>query len=92
MHEVQKNIPMPKVTRDPPRRKYPFDEMEVGDMFFVPGKDRNTLTAHVSTTGKMLGRKFTTRLTYMVETTRGWKQAKPDTEGAIQGVGVWRVK
>lgn len=93
MHEVQKNIPMPKVakTSPPARRKYPFEDMAVGDMFFVPNKTRNTLTTHVSTVGKSLNRKFTTRLTYMVESLDGWTQATKDTPNAIQGIGVWRV-
>jgi hypothetical protein len=94
MHEVQRNVPVPKPTKPtaPVRRKYPFEEMSVGDMFFVPGKTKNTLTTHTSTVGKKLGRKFITRLTHMVETLDGWKQAGPDDENAIQGVGVWRIE
>lgn len=94
MHEVQKNIPVPKVIKanPSPRRKYPFEDMEVGDMFFVPGKTKNTLTTHASTVGKNLGRKFITRLTYMVETVEGWSQAEPDAKNAIQGIGVWRTE
>lgn len=94
MHEVQKNVPVPKVVKPeaPKRRKYPFEDMAVGDMFFVPGKAKNTLTTHTSTVGKKLGRKFITRLTYMVETLEGWQQAGPDDEGAIQGIGVWRTE
>lgn len=94
MHEVQKNVPVPKVTKadGPKRRKYPFEDMAVGDMFFVPGKTKNTLTTHCSTVGKKLGRKFITRLTYMVETLEGWEQAEPTVDGAIQGIGVWRTE
>lgn len=94
MHDVQKNIPVPKVNKaNPPiRKKYPFETMEIGDMFFVPGKSRNTLTTHTSTMGKALGKKFATRLTHMVETLEGWQQAAPGDDGAVQGVGVWRVK
>lgn len=93
MHEVQKNVPVPKVLKASAavRRKYPFEDMEVGDMFFVPGKNKNTLTTHASTVGKSLKRKFITRLTHMTETVEGWKQATPDTPGAIQGIGVWRT-
>lgn len=94
MHEVQKNIPIPKVMKVTPstRRKYPFEDMEVGDMFFVPGKSKNTLTTHASTVGKALGRKFITRLTHMVETVEGWQQASADAKNAIQGIGVWRTE
>lgn len=93
MHEVQKNIPIPKVIKTNPtaRRKYPFEDMDVGDMFFVPGKAKNTLTTHASTVGKNLGRKFITRLTHMVETVEGWEQSSPDNPSAIQGIGVWRT-
>lgn len=94
MHEVLKNVPIPKTVRmiAPVRRKYPFDDMEVGDMFFVPNKSKNTLATHASTVGKALGRKFVTRLTYMVETPDGWEQANPTDLDAVQGVGVWRTQ
>jgi len=94
MHEVQKDVPIPKTIRTAPpaRRKYPFDKMEVGDMFFVPDKTKNTLATHASTTGKKLGRKFVTRLVFMKEGLDGWTPCEQDEEGAVQGVGVWRVE
>lgn len=94
MFPVQRNVPLPKAARVARRgrRKYPFETMEVGDMFFVPNRSRNTMTPHVSAEGKALGRKFATRLVHMVETKRGWVIAKEDTAGAVQGVGVWRVE
>lgn len=93
MKEVHKDIPVPKPIKVMPaaKRKYPYETMEIGDMFFVPGKSTNTLMSHASTTGKKLGRKFATRLTYMVESLDGWKPATPDTPNAVQGVGVWRT-
>lgn len=96
MHDIQKNVPVPKPTREapPPRRKYPFDELEVNDMFFVSGRDKNTLTTHVSMVGRKLKRKFVTRLTKMVETRTGWRPCKTpaDEKNAVQGIGVWRVE
>ena len=95
MFPIQQNTPMPKTLRAVPatNRKYPFASMAVGDMFFVPGKTRNTLTTHASTMGKALGRKFTTRLVYMIETKQGWVSAEtPNDKGAVLGVGVWRTK
>jgi len=92
MHEVQRNVPIPKVAKTEGRRKYPFESMAVGDMFFVPGKTKNTLTAITSTAGRKLKRKFTTRLCYMAETRDGWKQVPSSAKGATIGVGVWRVK
>ncbi len=94
MHEVQKNIPIPRAMRPsaPARRKYPFETMDVGDMFFVPGKAKNTLATHVSTVGAQLGRKYGTRVLYMRETIEGWKPCEPDEDGAVIGVGVWRTE
>lgn len=95
MYEVKKNVPQPKVFRAqrPARRKYPFEEMSVGDMFFVPNKTRNTLATHVSTTGKALGRKFATRLVTMRQTRdAGWELCEPNDPAAVTGIGVWRTE
>lgn len=94
MLPIQRNIPLPKTLRvtPSPRRKYSFEDMNVGDMFFVPNKTKNTLATHASTVGKALGRKFVTRLTYMAQSRKGWAQATPETPGAVLGVGVWRMK
>jgi hypothetical protein len=65
MYELQDNIPLPPPVRRPRqagRRKYPFEDMEVGSFFFVEGKTKNTLGTHVTTVGKELGKKFSTRL------------------------------
>jgi hypothetical protein len=72
------------------RKKYPFEQMEVGDMFFVPHLEKNTLVTHVSDVGKTLGRKFATRLTYMVWRKQQWVPATATTPKAVRGVGVWR--
>ena len=90
---VRKNIAIPPARRPPPKmpRKYPFEKMDVGDMFFVPNKTRNTLSTHASTVGKELGMKFSTRLTYMAKDKQGrWELCREDTPGAVLGIGVWR--
>lgn len=93
MYEVQKGVPIPPVDHGPKqRRKYPFDTMEVGDMFFAPGKTTATISAHVSTVAKALNRKFTTRQTVMRKTRSGWEACQPGVAGATKGVGVWRTK
>lgn len=94
MYEINKNVPKPAASQPPrpSRRKYPFEEMAVGDMFFVPNRPRNTLATHVSTVGKQLGRKFSTRMVKMVETEAGWELAKDDDPNAVVGIGVWRVE
>ena len=94
MFDVQKKVPVPKMqtsNRQGRNRKYPFKDMKEGDMFFVPGKTRNTMSTHVSDTGRKLGVKFTTRLCYMRQTIEGWVPAEPDEKGAVLGIGVWRT-
>lgn len=94
MYTVQKHVPIPKPQRRTPgsRRKYPLDTMAIGEMFFVPHKVTNSISTHIAASGAALGRKFITRLTYMTQTKRGWKAATPETEGAVQGIGVWRTE
>lgn len=89
---VQKHVPIPRKARSVTRFKYPFREMEIGDMFFVPEMTENTLVQYVSAAGKELGRRFTTRLTYMVLKRKQWVPADANTPGAVQGIGVWRVE
>jgi hypothetical protein len=94
MFAVQKNIPIPKVNHAPKtvRRKYPFEDMDVGDMFFVPEKTTSALGAHISNVAKKLGRRFSSRQTTMKETRGEWRPCDPDDKGAVVGVGVWRTK
>lgn len=91
-YHVQKHIPIPRKSRTVKARKYPFREMEVGDMFFVPDMEANKLVAYVSAEGRELGRRFVTRLTYMVLKRKQWVPAEADTPGATKGIGVWRVE
>ncbi len=94
MYAIQKNIPIPAPIAGPRatgRRKYPFEQLDVGDMFFVPERTKNRLTTHASTVGKQLGRSFRTRLLYMTADEAGnWVPATKDTPGAVIGIGVWR--
>lgn len=95
MLPVNKNVSLPKALRptSTDRRKYPFEEMDVNDMFFIPGKDNKNLPTYASTAGKRLNRKFTTRACWMKGSDeRGWTLVEPGTKGAVQGVGVWRTK
>jgi hypothetical protein len=88
-------VPIPPTIRPNARgrrKKYPFEDMEVGAMFFVPGKEKNTLGTHVSLVGKELGRAFVTRLTYMRKIKGEWQLCEPDEQGATLGVGVWRTE
>jgi hypothetical protein len=92
MYEVLKGVPMPRTRRlNLPKRKYPFREMAVGDSFFIPNKTKNTLMTMASSEGKRLGCKFSTKICWMIQTPKGWKLAADTDEGAVQGVGCWRI-
>ena len=88
--------PLPKVPRHtppPPPRKYPFPEMEVGDMFFVPGGHRTgTLTTYASLMSRKLQRKFATRKTWGIRQADGtYETVAHCCAGAVLGIGVWRT-
>ena len=94
MLPIIKKVPVSKTIRivSGTQRKYPFADMKVGDMFFVPDKTKNTLSPHVSTAGRALKMKFITRLSYMTKIKNGWLTATKTTKDAVTGIGVWRVK
>lgn len=94
MYEITKNVPIPKADRPvpPAKRVYPFEDMDVGDMFFVPTKGKNNIAIYASRVGRKLGRKFSTRRLHMVELDDGWVPCEPDDMGSVQGIGVWRVE
>ena len=94
MYKIQKGFPETKIIRKgAPQRKYPFADMEVGDVFVVPDRDKNTLSAHVSAVAKKLRRKFNTRFVYAVLRSDGkWAPVEEGTKGAKPCVRVRRVK
>lgn len=95
MLRLQSNVPMPRTIRPTAkgrRRKYPFEAMQVGDFFFVPGITTQQIYGHVWNTGRRLGRKFQTRLCYMREVLGQWQICEAHDAGATLGVGVWRTE
>lgn len=93
MFQLQCNVPKPGTIRPNARgrrKKYPFESMNVGDMFFIPDRKKNTFGTHVTMVSKQLGRQFSTRLCYMKPNGKGWALCEPSEEGAVLGVGVWR--
>lgn len=95
MYELQSNIPLADVVpgkRKGRRSKYPFEDMKVDDMFFVPNKEKNTLAAYVWSVGNDLGRKFSSRLTYMAREGERWVPCDPEDPKAVRGIGVWRTE
>lgn len=100
MFTLQRNIPVPSTgvsNKSGRARLYPFADMDVNDMFFVPNRKRNNITSHASSIGKKLGRKFATRMVYMREIDDGeggtyWEMCRSSDEGAVSGIGVWRTE
>lgn len=87
---VHKGVPLPSPVRGA-RIKWPWADMKVGDMFFIPERDRNTMATLAWSTGKKLGRKFSTRLCWMRHTRDdGWVLAEEGERRAVLGIGVWR--
>lgn len=93
MLQLQSNVPPPR--REPVsdrRKKYPFESMQVGHFFFVPGKRRNSIRTYFSTAGKQHGIKLTSKLIYARLIDDVWEECREGDEGATIGVGVWRVE
>lgn len=92
MIHLQSNVPPPR--RRPvvdKRRKYPFENMQVGHFFFVPGKTRNSIRSYFSTAGKQHGMKLTSKLIHARRVDGEWAECKETDAGATVGVGVWRL-
>lgn len=58
--KVERGVPMP--TR-PPRNKYPWAEMKVGDSFAANGVNEYSFRSQVVQAGRATGRKFSCRKT-----------------------------
>lgn len=95
MFKLQRNVPLPRTIRPRARgrrRKYPFESMQVGSFFFVPGIKREQIYGHVWQVGKQLAMKFSTRVCYMKEVSGGWQPCDQLESGSVLGVGVWRTE
>ena len=83
--KIDKNVPIPEgATR---ASAYPFEDMEVGDSFFMQGKTSDQLTNAASHWRKKKGWGFTARNVHEMG-------KHPDT-GAdlpIKGARIWRTK
>jgi hypothetical protein len=91
---LQSNVPLQKTIRPRARgrrRKYPFESMQIGSFFFVPGLTRQQIYGHVWQVGRELNMKFSTRLCYMREVNEEWQPCDQLAKGATLGVGVWRT-
>lgn len=79
MFKIDKNVKMPPKGQKP--SKYPFQQMEVGDSFFVPNpkdKKRSPITSATHSANKKLApKRFTSRTV---------------TESGVMGMRIWRTQ
>ena len=100
MFLVQKdglNPPEARRTTKQPRRKFPVEDMAVGDRFFVPGKSGKSVSSYISRITKDLPGKYTTRADWarpvsMVGGKRKWESCAETDGGSEEGVTVTRVE
>lgn len=95
MYSVVKKVQRPSRALPATRRKYPFPDMALGDMFFVAGAhDRQqSFTTYVGEVQrKMAPKKFSVRRCWMRKVKGVWQLAEPGERGAAEGLGVWRTK
>ena len=59
--KIEKSVPMPSGPGKRGRMIYPWDEMDVGDSFFVDGVSSAAMSACASAFGRRNGKKFTCR-------------------------------
>ena len=76
MIPIDKGIPVAKDTRGKPR-KYPMEDLEVGDSFFAEGRKSGDIGPVLARARKSTGRKFTSRTV---------------TENGVIGTRVWRIE
>jgi hypothetical protein len=57
MITIETNVPIP---RQRINCKYPVDDLEVGQSFFVANGNRNSISVVASAAGKRMGRRFRT--------------------------------
>ena len=92
MHEIVRSVPPEQAKRRAVKgRRYPYEQLGVGDMFFVPNRPRNNLMPHTSLMGSRLGRKFSTRHVYMRKVDAKWVPCNDGDPGAVLGIAVYRI-
>lgn len=74
--KIDKGVPLPEPKRGR-KGTYPWDELQVGDSFFVPGKTCNTFGGFLTRLKKAGGIECVIRSV---------------TENDIKGVRIWRIK
>ena len=75
-YEVEENVVLPRLGYTGGNYKYPWEELAIGDSFFVQNKTINSMASLAYKTAKRLNMKFTCRSV---------------TENEHAGVRVWRI-
>jgi hypothetical protein len=95
MLELQRNVPPPTpkpISGNDGRKKYPIKDMKIGDFFFVPDKRRETIRTYFAARGTQLGIKLKSEQIHAFKNDGGqWERCPETMDGAVSGVGVWRV-
>ena len=60
-YKIESGIPIPGGRRQAHNKKYPWNELDVGQSFFVPGVAANNFASQASRAGKTYGRRFVVR-------------------------------
>jgi len=76
MFEIEKGIPIP-------RRKYPLDELEIGDSFFIPFNEEKPINVRARLSPTMARIKNATGKVFV---------SKKATKDGKEGLRVWRSK
>lgn len=80
--QILTGIPIPDhVDKNPGRKLYPFEDLEVGQSFFVAGKSKNNFGQTVKKAAQKLGRNFVYDRFEM----------KKDDGSTDSGIMVWRT-
>ena len=58
MYEIEKGVPLPEEKK---KHNYPYEDLQVGESFFVPDGNMNLLCNYNRVRGKRLERKFVCR-------------------------------
>ena len=86
------NQPAP-VTRVQPRRKYFFENMGIGDTFYVGNRKVKSMSSYVSRTTKDLPGKYTVRFAWVKPHHElGFVMCEEGDFGAVKGVEVRRAE
>lgn len=75
--KIDKGVPLPEPSKRGPKHVYPWEKLQVGDSFFVPGKKTNTFGGQLTRFKKSAGIKCVIRTV---------------TENNVKGVRIWRIE